>query len=89
LGLVEDQAATELGSLGAEVDANERVDLPLGEALRIEYSLDVTVPDGGTIPAHGVQFYLPLDGRTYIITVSTSADVATLADTMVDTFRVA
>jgi hypothetical protein len=88
LSLVESQAESQLGSLGAEVASNEVVQVASGEALRIEYTLDVATPGGGTIPASGVQYYLPLDGRTYIVTVSTGTDVGVLADTMMDTFRV-
>jgi hypothetical protein len=86
LGLVEGQAESELSTLGAELHETGRVDLPIGEALRVEFTLDVATPGGGSVAARGVQFYAPVDGRTYIITISTT-DEGELADRMIDTFR--
>ena len=87
LGAIEDQAVQQLGTLGGEVVESGLVDVAIGEALRIEYTLAVAAPDGSSVPARGVQFYLPVDGSTYIITVSTGADEAGLADQMIETFR--
>ncbi|MET0902061.1 MAG: hypothetical protein ABWZ52_02375 [Acidimicrobiales bacterium] len=85
---VEGQVEGQLSSLGAEIVSVERVDLPVGESVRVGYVLDVALPDGGTIPANGVQYYVPFDGRTYIITISSDEDIAELADVMAETFRV-
>ncbi len=88
LGAIEGQATSQLATLGGEVIDSGLVDVAAGEALRIEYTLGVTLPDGSVQPAEGVQFYLPVDGRTYIITISTGTGAAALADEMIDTFRV-
>jgi len=48
----------------------------------------VALPDGSSVPAEGVQYYIPIDGRTYIVTVSTGSGAADLADVMIDTFSV-
>ena len=88
LGVVEDQVGSELSSFGAEGLSFDRVDLPAGEALRVEYTLDVALPDGRSLPASGVQYYVPFDGRTYIVTVSTRDQIDELAEIMADTFRV-
>jgi hypothetical protein len=88
LGLVETQAEAQIESLNGALVSSDRVDLPVGEALRIEYTLDVALPDGSTLPSQGVQYFIPIDGRSYVITVSADDAVADLADAMVDTFRV-
>jgi hypothetical protein len=88
LGLVESQAKSQIESLDGELVDSGRVDLPVGEALRMEYGLGVALPDGSTLPSKGVQYYIPLDGRTYIVTISSARDVADLADAMAETFRV-
>ena len=59
----------------------------MGEAARVEYEAEVTRPDGGQRP-RGVQFYVPVDGGTYVITVTAATNVEALADTMAETFRV-
>ncbi len=90
LTVIEGQAIEQLGSLGATDIERSRVDLPHGEAVRVQYAVDATMPDGSTLPAAGVQYYLPYDGRTYVvtITVNSAEDVAELAETMIETFRV-
>jgi hypothetical protein len=87
LRAIEGQAASQLTSLGGEVLDSGIVELPVGEALRIEYTLEVALPDGSTFPAEGVQFYVPVDGRTFIITVSAGEGAAALADEMIATFE--
>ena len=59
---MEQQAETELAALGAEIDSIEEAPVPAGDALRAEYTVDVALPDGGTVPTHGVQYYV-VDGR--------------------------
>ena len=57
LGLVEDQARQQIEALGGAVVDSGSVDAPTGKATRLEYTLDVALPDGSTAPASGVQFY--------------------------------
>ena len=86
--MVEGQAEQQLGTLGGEIVDSGVVDVALGEALRIEYTIAMAAPGGSSVTAEGVQYYLPHDGSTYIITVSSGEGVAGLADQMIDTFRV-
>ena len=88
MGILEAQIETQIESLGGTLASLSRVDLPVGEAVRVEYSLDVALPDGSSTQAQGVQFYVPLDGRTYVITVTSDEDVSAMADQMIETFRV-
>jgi hypothetical protein len=88
LGAIEGQAEQQLGTLGGEVLDTDVVEVALGEALRIVYTIAVAAPDGSSVNAAGVQYYLPHDGSTYIITVSTGDDAARVADVMIETFRV-
>jgi len=88
LGLIEDQATQQLAAIGGEVVESGIVDVAIGEALRVEYTLAVAAPDGSSTPAQGVQFYVPSSGSTYIVTVSTDAETAGVADEMIETFRV-
>lgn len=88
LGLIKDQAAQQLATLGGEVIETGRVDVAIGEALRIEYTLDVASPDGSSVPARGVQFYVPAGGSTYIVTVTMGSGSAALADQLIETFQV-
>jgi hypothetical protein len=87
LSLLEDQAIAQLEALGGALVSSDSVTVPAGEALRIEYTLAVAAPDGSSIRASGVQFYVVADGRTHVITVTTAEDVGELADAMIDTFR--
>lgn len=88
LDAIEEPATQQLSSLGGEVIDSGIVELAFGEALRIEYTLAVALPDGSSVPAEGVQYYLPLDGTTYIVTVSTGSGAADLASAMIETFSV-
>ncbi len=85
---IEEPAAQQLSSLGGEVLDSGVVDVAAGEALRIEYTLEVALPDGSAVPAEGVQFYIPVDGSTFIVTVSSASGAADLGDVMIETFSV-
>jgi hypothetical protein len=90
LGLDElaDQAELEIEGIGGTVRSNRQVQLPAGPAVRVAYDADVTRPDGSTRAAHGVQHYVPVGGRTYVITVTSADDAGELSDRMAATFRV-
>ena len=85
---IEGPATQQLSSLGGEVVDSGTVEVASGEALRIEYTLAVALPDGSSVPAEGVQYYMPIDGNTYIVTVSAGSGAADLADAMIETFSV-
>ncbi|MEO6317338.1 MAG: hypothetical protein ABIP36_01005 [Acidimicrobiales bacterium] len=85
---IEGPATQQLSSLGGEVLDSGIVDAGPGEALRIEYTIAVALPDGSSVPAEGVQYYIPINGSTYIVTVSTGSAAADLADVMIETFSV-
>ena len=74
--------------MGAEIGSIEEAPIPAGDALRAEYTVEVALPDGGTIPTQGVQYYVVTDDRTYVITFSSANEIGDLATTMIDTFRV-
>ncbi len=44
--------------MGAEIGSIEEAPVPAGDALRAEYTVDVALPDGGTVPTDGVQYYV-------------------------------
>ena len=87
LSLLEEQATAQLEALGGTVVSTEPLRVPAGDALRIEYHLDVAAPDGSSVPADGVQYYVVADGRTHVVTVTTADEVGPLAATMINTFR--
>ena len=54
--------------------------------LRIEYSLEVALPgQAASITTYGVQYYVPIDGHTYVVTVSGDEDIGDVGDQMIDT----
>jgi hypothetical protein len=81
-------AEAQLRPLGAQINAIERAHLPVGDAVRVAYTVPVALPDGTSATAAGVQHHIPLDGRTYTITTSSMGDPGELADEMAATFRV-
>jgi hypothetical protein len=78
-------AELQLQALNGEIVESGQVTIPAGEAVRVAYTIPVTLPDGTSRSVGGVQYYLPTGGHTYIVTIT--ADAA-LADQMIDTFRV-
>lgn len=83
---LEREADLGMAQLGADVDSIEPVDLPVGEALRVRYSLTFQGPEG-PVTIQGVQFFIPQDRTTYVMTVSASADPGEVADGMASSFR--
>jgi hypothetical protein len=89
LSMLESQAEQQFEALGVDVVDSSSVPMTIGEVLRIEYTFDLTLPDGSSHPGGGVQYYVPVGGHTYIVTVSSGASVGSLADAMIDTLRIA
>lgn len=88
LDFLERQGRQEIEAVGGVIDQITRVDLPLGEAVRVTYTLDGFLPDGSGFTVEGVQHYVPFDGSTYIITVSAVEDLSDIADPMAASLRV-
>jgi hypothetical protein len=83
------EAEAELGmeQVGADVGSMERVELPVGEAVRVRYSAEFQSPDGPYV-VEGVQFYVPAGDETYVLTVSATSDPDDVADGMAASFSV-
>ncbi|MGK2947124.1 MAG: hypothetical protein ACSLFP_00995 [Acidimicrobiales bacterium] len=88
LDFLEVQGRQEIEAVGGVVDEVTRVDLPLGEAVRVTYTLDGVMPDGSSFTVQGIQHYVPFDGSTYIVTVSAVEDLSDIADPMAASLRV-
>jgi hypothetical protein len=86
LDMIERQARLELAALEAEIGSIEDADVPAGDALRAEYSLQVAGPDG-PVDVVGVQYYVVNDDGSYVITFS-GEGAADEAATMMETFRI-
>jgi hypothetical protein len=89
LDVLADQAEQEISSLGGKVVSSTVVQLRLGTAARVQYQAAVTRPDGTTLPVRGVQHYVPVDGYTYVVTITSDVDLDALSERMMATFRVA
>jgi hypothetical protein len=85
LEMIEAQARSELGAVGAEVDSIEDADVPAGEALRADYALQMAGPDG-PVDVVGVQYYVVNDDGAYIVTF-TGEGAVDHAVAMMETFR--
>ena len=88
LDFLEVQGRQEIEAVGGVVDEVTRVDLPLGEAVRVTYTLDGFTPDGQGFTVQGIQHYVPFDGSTYIVTVSAVEDLSDIADPMAESLQV-
>lgn len=83
------EAEAELGmeQVGADVRSMERVELPIGESVRVRYSAEFQSPDGPYV-VEGVQHYVPVGDKTYVLTVSATSDPDDVADQMAASFSV-
>ncbi len=88
LDTLEAQGEQEIAALGGQVDSVDRVVLPAGDAVRLAYSLEGVAPDGRSFSVRGLQHYVPFDGSTYVITVSSDEDPGEVGELMAETFRV-
>jgi len=75
-----DELAAELDANGMRVNETSVVDHPLGRAVMASYRMDI---DG--MDVDGWQYYLPVDGDTYIITVTGPSGA--VADQIFQSFR--
>jgi hypothetical protein len=84
---LEAQAQDIVDSFGGELVGTEEVELPAGEALRVEYTLDLNASDGTPLTAQGVQHYVLGEDGAYVMTVTLSEEGdPTVADDIAETF---
>ncbi|MGH9186101.1 MAG: hypothetical protein ACRD0U_09855 [Acidimicrobiales bacterium] len=82
--------ATALESIGARLIATDMVELPAGEALRVESAMALANEDGPSEEMQTVQYIIPVDGSTWVVNLS-SGDLTTdgsTFDQIIETFRV-
>jgi hypothetical protein len=65
------------------VQSIEAVDLPAGDGIRVDYTVSAASTE-----LHGMQLYVPVDGRTYVLTLSSREPIGELGDIVGDTLRV-
>lgn len=87
LDQLEREAELGMQALGAEMHSLDRVDLPVGEAIRVSYTAEFQSPEG-PFSVEGVQLYVPVEGATFVLTISAVEDPSELADEMAQTFEV-
>jgi hypothetical protein len=90
LDVLESSVEDQLEGIATNI-STEIVDLPVGEALLIDYDLPINAADGSTLVVHGVQYQVPARGSTWAITMTTddiARDGATF-DTMIQSFTLA
>ncbi|MGH9187707.1 MAG: hypothetical protein ACRD0U_18150, partial [Acidimicrobiales bacterium] len=87
---LERQLVAGFESLGATVLNTEVIDLPVNEALRIDYRLPLNLPDGTAIEASGRAVGLRAGQHAWNITFTTGPGTGDEDfDVMLDSFRVA
>lgn len=87
LDQLEREAELGMQALGAEMHSLDRVELPMGEAIRVSYTAEFQSPEG-PFSVEGVQLYVPVEGATFVLTISAVEDPGDLADEMAQTFEV-
>src|SRR4029077_3884346 len=71
LGLLQQQAQTQLTAAGATDVSSTQVSLPAGDAVRTTYTVPVTLSDGTKAEIAGLQVYFLTQGNLYVLTFST------------------
>ena len=71
LGLLQQQAQTQLSAAGAANVSSTQVSLPGGDAIRTTYTVPVTLADGTQIEVAGLQVYMLANQNLYVLTFST------------------
>jgi len=71
LGLLQQQAQTQLTAAGATNVSSTQVSLPAGDAVRTTYTVPVTLSDGTKAEIAGLQVYFLTQGNLYVLTFST------------------
>jgi len=71
LGLLQQQAQTQLAAAGATNVSSTQVSLPAGDAVRTTYTVPVTLSDGTKAEIAGLQVYFLTQGNLYVLTFST------------------
>ena len=71
LGLLQQQAQTQLTAAGATNVSSTQVSLPAGDAVRTTYTVPVTLADGTKTEVAGLQVYFLTQQNLYVLTFST------------------
>jgi hypothetical protein len=71
LGLLQQQAQSQLTAAGATNVSSTQVSLPAGDAVRTTYTVPVTLSDGTKSEIAGLQVYFLTQGNLYVMTFST------------------
>ncbi len=71
LGLLQQQAQTQLTAAGATDVSSTQVSLPAGDAVRTTYTVPVTLADGTKTEVAGLQVYVLANQNLYVLTFST------------------
>ncbi len=71
LGLLQQQAQTQLTAAGATDVSSTQVSLPAGDAVRTTYTVPVTLADGTKTQIAGLQVYVLANQNLYVLTFST------------------
>ena len=72
LGLLQQQAQSQLTAAGATNVSSTQVQLPAGDAVRTTYTVPVTLADGTTTEVAGLQVYFLTQQNLYVLTFSTN-----------------
>jgi hypothetical protein len=71
LGLLQQQAQSQLTAAGATNVSTTQVSLPGGDAIRTTYTVPVTLADGSKVDIAGLQVYMLANENLYVLTFST------------------
>ena len=71
LGLLQQQAQSQLTAAGATNVSSSQVQLPAGDAVRTTYTVPVTLADGTQAEIAGLQVYFLNDSNLFVLTFST------------------
>lgn len=85
---LEVQTRTQLESLGVQNPIFERLELPAGETLRVDYNLPINAPDGGVVEVRTVQFFVASPESAWVLSFSsTTGDSEALVTAVAESFR--
>jgi hypothetical protein len=89
LGLLQQQAQSQLTAAGATNVSSTQVQLPGGDAVRTTYTVPVTLADGTNTEVAGLQVYFLTQQNLYVLTFSTDQpdQYSEVFDQVINTFQ--